>query len=182
MPTNNGKVKTRKEHEISCMLNTKTTKKKRQTKNNVDSTAALIVDQKAYHMFLDDILGGTFSAKSLIDAAKATGKSIDRLRPIALSAYQTVRYCQSLSENDEEQKKIIKADITEKLNTLYTSAKESGDVRSANAVLTNLAKLNHLYDNSTTINNTIGLINMSQTQAEKLTRFGELPDNIIIVD
>jgi hypothetical protein len=146
--TNNGKAKNRKEHELSSMLNIRATKKKRITKNTPDAASALITAQKAYGLFLDDILAGTFSAKSLIEAEKVTGQSIERLRPIALSAYQTVRYAQSLSDNDEEQKRIIKSDITEKLNALYLAAKEAGDIRGANAVLTNLAKLNHLYDNN----------------------------------
>lgn len=124
---------------------------------------------------------GTFKPATLLALHRKHKTPIPEIRAIAAQASGLLRQLQELSDDPEEAKTMMKANMNEKLTQLLEEAQKNKDYKAANAIITTYGRLNNLFTpEGPQISNTIGIFSKFTDEELRHVRNGfDLPESVI---
>lgn len=135
-----------------------------------------------YEDCMTSLLDGSFGPSKMLELISKHKTHLPQVRLIAVQAASTLRSLQQLSDNPEEAKSIMKANIHSKLENMLNTSIEQGNLKTANLIIANICKLQGLYESSNlNITNTFGVLTNKLTiqEMEQIKLTGQIPEHIL---
>lgn len=137
------------------------------------------INKEIYNQITLAILSGNYSSRFLFDLSQEYQIGIAIIRAMTCQCFNLIDMLQSVSDNTEDSKKHIKADIDQKLHMIFDLALKKKDFKTCNNILLNIGKLYGVYDPEKLIveNKTEQIL--TKEELEYIKTSGKLPQSVL---